>query len=148
MYLKSAFVGSVKRPPLSVCLGLSILKLCSLLALVNEGRRISPSWFVEYTRQSDQEQGFDVLLLHLKHMHRLAPCPFNSIIVGNKIGIKYFGKCLLDYGLICLINNDTFRHSYTFHRFWNKDFIETRRLKWPSPEDKMLQSLDFVQDRF
>ncbi|CAM9169872.1 unnamed protein product, partial [Hapterophycus canaliculatus] len=31
--------------------------------------------------------------------------------------------------------------------FWNREFIEERGLKWPSPEDQVLENLDFIEMR-
>eukprot|EP00904_Undaria_pinnatifida_P002810 jgi/Undpi1/1252/HiC_scaffold_108.g14166.m1 len=32
-------------------------------------------------------------------------------------------------------------------RFWNKEFIEARGLRWPLPEDEILDSLEFIENR-
>jgi len=34
-----------------------------------------------------------------------------------------------------------------YYRFWNKEFVEARGLKWPLPGDETLENLDFIETR-
>lgn len=38
-------------------------------------------------------------------------------------------------------------HEMDTRRFWNREFIKERGLRWPSPEDETLENLDFIEIR-
>ncbi|CAM9657376.1 unnamed protein product [Ectocarpus sp. 4 AP-2014] len=91
-------------------------------------------------RVSDQEAVFMAHYL-LKHEGLFVGCSAAMNCVGAVVAARRAGTGKRIVTVLCDSG------SRGISRFWNREFVEARGLKWPLPDDDMLENLGFIEIR-